>query len=135
MSDNAEKWISEYAELSRLYGDAIEEGNHKQANKAYDKLMNVYRQIKKLGALSSTRFHDLLSSPSMGTRLWAATHYLAISNDEAEKVLASLGKVPNSLLALSAKITLEEWEKGRLVDFDKNVDSTVECQDEKTKSR
>ena len=65
MSDNAEKWISEYAELSRLYGDAIEEGNHKQANKAYDKLMNVYRQIKKLGALSSTRFHDLLSSPSM----------------------------------------------------------------------
>ena len=115
MSDNAEKWISEYAELTKLYGDAIEAGNHKQANKAYDKLKEAYRQIKKLGALSSTRFHDLLSSPSMGTRLWAATHYLAISCEEAEKVLASLGEVPNSLLAVYAKITLEEWGKGRLV--------------------
>ncbi len=28
MSDNAEKWISEYAELTKLYGDAIEAGNH-----------------------------------------------------------------------------------------------------------
>ena len=114
MSDNAEKWISEYAELTKLYGDAIETGNHKQANKAYDKLMEAYRQIKKQGALLSTRFHELLSSPSMGTRLWAATHYLAISNDEAEKVLSALGEVPNSLLAVSAKITLEEWEKGNL---------------------
>ena len=102
MSDNAEKWISEYAELTKLYGD-------------YDKLMEAYRQIKKQGALLSTRFHELLSSPSMGTRLWAATHYLAISCEEAEKVLASLGEVPNSLLAVSAKITLEEWKKGNMV--------------------
>lgn len=114
MSDNAEKWISEYAELTKLYGDAIEAGNHKQANKVYDKLMEAYRQIKAQGALTSEDFHELLFAPSMGTRLWAATHYLAISNDEAEKVLASLGEVPNSLLALSAKITLEEWKKGNL---------------------
>lgn len=82
MSDNAEKWISEYAELTKLYGDAIEEGNHKQANKAYDKLMEAG---------------------------------FAISCEEAEKVLFALGEVPNSLLAVSAKITLEEWGKGRLV--------------------
>lgn len=115
MSDNAEKWISEYAELTKLYGDAIEAGNHKQANKAYDELMAVYQQIKAQGALTSEDFHELLSAPSMGTRLWAATHYLAISSDEAEKVLSALGEVPNSLLAVSAKITLEEWGKGRLV--------------------
>ena len=115
MSDNAEKWISEYAELTKLYGDAIEAGNHKQANKAYDKLMEAYRQIKAQGALTSEDFHELLFAPSMGTRLWAATHYLAISSEEAEKVLSALGEVPNSLLAVSAKITLEEWKKGNMV--------------------
>lgn len=52
MSDNAEKWISEYARLSNLYGCAIEAGNHKQANKVYDKLMEAYRQIKAQGVVS-----------------------------------------------------------------------------------
>ena len=51
----------------------------------------------------------------MGTRLWAATHYLAISSEEAEKVLSALGEVPNSLLAVSAKMTLDEWKKGNLI--------------------
>ena len=111
MNENAEKWISEYARLSNLYGCAIEAGNHKQANKAYDKLMEAYRQIKKQGALLSTRFHELLSSPSMGTRLWAATHYLAISCEEAEKVLASLGEVPNSFWPYLQKLLLKSGEK------------------------
>ena len=109
-----ENLILEYARLSDLYGDAIETGNHKKANKAYDELMAVYQQIKAQGALTSEDFHELLFAPSMGTRLWAATHYLAISSEEAEKVLSALGEVPNSLLAVSAKITLEEWEKGDL---------------------
>jgi len=109
-----ENLILEYARLSDLYGDAIETGNHKKANKAYDELMAVYQQIKAQGALNSEAFHELLSAPSMGTRLWAATHYLAISSEEAEKVLSALGEVPNSLLAVSAKITLEEWKKGDL---------------------
>ena len=115
MNETNKKWISEYARLSNLYGCAIEAGNHKLANKAYDKLMEAYRQIKAQSALTSEDFHELLFAPSMGTRLWAATHYLAISGEEAEKVLSALGEVPNSLLAVSAKITLEEWGKGRLV--------------------
>lgn len=110
-----ENLILEYARLSDLYGDAIETGNHKKANKAYDELMAVYQQIKAQGALTSEDFHELLFAPSMGTRLWAATHYLAISSEEAEKVLSALGEVPNSLLAVSAKITLEEWGKGNLI--------------------
>lgn len=110
-----ENLILEYARLSDLYGDAIETGNHKKANKAYDELMAVYQQIKAQGALTSEDFHELLFAPSMGTRLWVATHYLAISSEEAEKVLSALGEVPNSLLAVSAKITLEEWGKGNLI--------------------
>ena len=110
-----ENLILEYARLSDLYGDAIETGNHKKANKAYDELMAVYQQIKAQGALTSEDFHELLFAPSMGTRLWAATHYLAISSEEAEKVLSALGEVPNSLLAVSAKITLEEWGKGNII--------------------
>lgn len=110
-----ENLILEYARLSDLYGDAIETGNHKKANKAYDELMAVYQQIKAQGALTSDAFHELLSAPSMGTRLWAATHYLAISYEESEKVLTSLGEVSNCLLAVSAKTTLEEWKKGNLI--------------------
>ena len=109
------KIIQEYARLSDLYGDAIETGNHKKANKAYDELMAVYQQIKAQGALNSEAFHELLSAPSMGTRLWAATYYLAISYEESEKVLTALGEVSNSLLAVSAKMTLDEWKKGNLI--------------------
>lgn len=50
------KIIQEYARLSDLYGDAIETGNHKKANKAYDELMAVYQQIKAQGALTSNAF-------------------------------------------------------------------------------
>lgn len=109
------KIIQEYAHLSDLYGDAIETGNHKKANKAYDELMAVYQQIKAQGALTSNAFHELLSVPSMGTRLWAATHYLVISHEESEKVLTALGEVSNCLLAVSAKTTLDEWKKGNLI--------------------
>lgn len=115
MNETNKKWISEYARLSNLYGCAIEAGNHKQANKVYDKLMEAYRQIKAQGALTSEDFHELLSAPSMGTRLWAATHYLVISHEKSEKVLTALGEVSNSLLAVSAKMTLDEWKKGNLI--------------------
>ena len=60
MKETNKKWISEYARLSNLYGCAIEAGNHKQANKVYDKLMEAYRQIKAQGALTSEDFHELL---------------------------------------------------------------------------
>ena len=110
-----ENLILEYARLSDLYGDAIETGNHKKVNKAYDELMAVYQQIKAQGALNSEAFHELLSAPSMGTRLWAATHYLVISHEKSEKVLTALGEVSNSLLAVSAKMTLDEWKKGNLI--------------------
>lgn len=112
---DVETLVMEYANLSNLFGNAVETGNHKDANKIYKELMNVYKQIKLQGGWSSSSFHRLLSSPSVGTRLWSATHYLAVSYEEAKKVLNSLGDIPNSLLAVSAKITLDEWEKSRLI--------------------
>jgi hypothetical protein len=109
-----EELISEYAEYASQHGEGIEHGDHKKANKAHDKLIKIYHQIKEREALNHPMFKGLLFSSDPGVLGWAATHSLAISPKEAETVLIELGKIPNSLIAFSANMTLEEWRNGRL---------------------
>jgi hypothetical protein len=54
----------------------------------------------------------LLEDSDVHVRMWAAAHALEFAPSEAEPVLASIGKLPG-LAGLSARMTLQEWQKGR----------------------
>jgi hypothetical protein len=118
MKNNRHKTIeeltSEYAEYASQHGEGTEQGDYKKVNKAHDKLIKIYHQIKERGALDNPMFKELLLSSDPGVRCWAASHILIISPKEAENVLIELGKVPNSLIAFSAIMILKEWKNGRL---------------------
>jgi len=44
-------------------------------------------------------------------KLWAASHVLSLLPAEAKRVLTELAQEPNSLIAVSAEMTLREWKK------------------------
>ncbi|MDR2580611.1 MAG: DUF2019 domain-containing protein [Fibromonadaceae bacterium] len=106
-----EELVSEYIEYASQHGKATEQGDYKKGNKAHDKLIKIYQQIKKQGDLTHPMFKEMLSSSDLGVRSWAASHSLAVSPKEAEAILIDIGKIPNSLVAFSATMTLEEWKK------------------------
>ena len=109
-----EELVTEYTKYASQHGKATEQGDYKEANKAHDKLIKIYQQIKEQGNLVHPMFKNMLHSSDPSVRSWAASHSLAISPKEAEAVLTDIGKIPNSLVAFSAIITLEEWKKERL---------------------
>jgi len=118
--DNIEKMninelLNAYAEFSKLHGESTETGDFRGANKAHDSLQKIYKRIIIQSPDSLSRLLGLLTSPDSGTRLWAATHCLAISPKEAESALEILGKKSRSFVAVSANAVLNEWKKGRLL--------------------
>lgn len=56
----------------------------------------------------------LLYSESVGARMWAATYLLAIFERNAMQILQSIAS-SNNIHSLTAKMTIDEWEKGTLV--------------------
>jgi len=109
-----EELVAEYAKYASEHGQAMEVCDYKKTNRAYDKVIKLYLQIEEQGGLVHPLFKEMLSSPDLGVRAWAATHSLKVSTEEAEATLADIGKTPKSLVAFSAEITLEEWKKGTL---------------------
>lgn len=108
---NIEKIISEF-ELFCIKNDiAAKDLNTNLANKYAKRIINCYLQLKELGRVSD--LGKLLKSENENVRLWAATHTLQINTLESKEVLKTLAAKPGPN-ALSAEMTLREWERGNL---------------------
>jgi len=108
-----EELVAEYAKYASEHGQAMEVGDYKKTNRAYDKVIKLYLQIEEQGGLVHPLFKEMLSSPDLGVRTWAAVHSLKVSTEVAEATLADIAKIPKSIVAFCAETTLEEWKKGR----------------------
>jgi len=109
-----EELAAEYAGYAIEHGQATEVGDYKKGNKAHDKLIKIYLQIKEQGNLVHPLFKEMLYSSDPGIKAWAATHCLKNFPEEAEAALVDVGKTPRSLVAFSAEMVLKEWKKGTL---------------------
>jgi hypothetical protein len=89
-----------------------ESGDHRAINRAHDELQRAYRSLRGRGA--ERRLLELLGHPDAGVRLWAATHTLALSSEDAEKTLIALQQDERPLVRTDARMTLELWHKGEL---------------------
>lgn len=94
------------------HSEATEKGDYKKGNKYYSKIINSIDFLKKENAINNLK--DYLSNPNIGIRLWSATYWLPINEQEATKVLEEIIKSPG-INSLTAETTLSEWKKGNLI--------------------
>ena len=108
----ADQLVEKYRELSARHGRAIEAGNHKAANRDFDVIVAINKELRSRGIEAHRELLTLLNDPEPGTRCWAATDVLEFAPREGEQVLAELAKVPRSLVGLTADMTLRQWKAG-----------------------
>jgi len=108
-SSKVEKVVAKYVRAASAHGSATETGNHKAANAAARTIASAHRELVGLGAQES--LVGLLHEADRGVKLWAASHTLSLLPAEAKRVLTELAQEPNSLIAVSAEMTLREWKK------------------------
>jgi hypothetical protein len=106
--------ISEYEEAAMAHRTASREGFSDEANDAYDRLASVIRELRGRSDSDRTVFLELLHSPRLEVRGWAAAHALEFAPESAELVLQEIADGPESLEEFSARMVLEEWRSGRL---------------------
>lgn len=104
--------IAAYRDAAQTHGAATKSGDYKTGNKASDRIAAIYAELRRRGEDAQRELLPLLRDDDPGVRLWAAAHALEFAPDEGVHVLRAL--VQRGILGFDAKITLREWEAGRL---------------------
>lgn len=102
---------AQFVETVKKYGELIAQGDSKGANKLHNSLQKLYLLMKNKNNLNV--FVECLDDEDENIRLWASTFSLSTSEPNAIKELEKLS-LSASFTGLSAKMTLELWEKGEL---------------------
>jgi hypothetical protein len=105
--------LAAYRDAARTHGAVTESGDYKVGNKAADLITAIYSELRRRGPDAQRALLPFLGDEDPGVRLWSASHVLEFAPSDGEAILRALIPV-GRFLGLSAKVTLEEWEKGRL---------------------
>ena len=79
--------IEQYRAFAKRHGQATESGDHKEANKAAEKIAIAYRALQQLGADAQQEIVLQMTDPDPGIRLWSASHSLDFAQHEAQSEL------------------------------------------------
>ena len=103
--------LLKFEDAAIKHAEAIEQGNHKVANKNSDIIIKAINFLKSEGKLDLLT--EFLTHLSDGVKGWAATYLLPVNTEMAVNVLEQIAKEDGSR-AFAARITLSEWRKGNL---------------------
>lgn len=109
---STERLVEEFGVLSAGHGRDIEGAKPKAANRKFDVLVAIHRELRARGPEVQRQLLTLMDSPAPGTRYWVASYALEFAPSEAERVLAELAEIPRSLVGFTAEWTLREWKAG-----------------------
>lgn len=90
---------------------ATETGDFKTGNKNYDIIIKSVNYLKEQKAINDLK--DFLNNSNIGVRLWSASYWLSINEEEGIKVLEEIIR-KGGIHAFDAEMTLSEWKKGNL---------------------
>lgn len=107
-----EALLAEYADAALTHRRASREGKHKIANRAYERLSAVVRELRGRGADAQSALLRLLNDERIEVRGWVAAHVLEFAPDRALGVLEEIASGPASLEEFSAKVVLQQWRSG-----------------------
>ena len=102
---------TEFVQLATSHGNAIEKGEHKEANKIHRKLTSVFKEIQSKG--ESNILKELVGHSDESVKLWASTFLLRIDETLALSTLNEISK-SKKIFGLSASTTIDMWKKGMI---------------------
>jgi hypothetical protein len=103
--------LSEFEIAANKHAEATEQGNYKEANKSYGRIIKAIAYLKEQNAINELTTR--IVHPSIGVRLWASTYLLPIKEADSMKCLNDIVR-GKSVHALTAETTMSEWKKGNL---------------------
>jgi hypothetical protein len=109
---STEELIEKIRTLSAERWPAIYAGRPKEANRMFDLLVAIERELRARGIESQRQLLKLLDDPDPGTRCWVAGSVLEFAPGEGERVLTEIAKHVDGLVGFSAERTLQEWKAG-----------------------
>ncbi|HZH12799.1 MAG TPA: DUF2019 domain-containing protein [Archangium sp.] len=107
-----EELVERIRTLSAERWPAIYAGKPKEANRMYDLLVAIRRELEARGIEAERQQLKLLDDPDPGTRCWAAGSVLKFAPDEGVRVLTDIAEHVDGLVGFSAVRTLEQWKAG-----------------------
>lgn len=105
--------LSLYERAAIAHGKASETGDYKTANKEYQIVAAVYRELRAQGVEKQKALLRFLNHSDAHVRVWAGAHALEFAPERGEAVLTEISQ-STGIPALDAELTLEEWRKGNL---------------------
>ncbi|MET0360576.1 MAG: DUF2019 domain-containing protein [Sphingobium sp.] len=84
------------------------------ANRAHDKLIKTYHELRATPDQGRAYFSSLLTNPNPSVACWAASFVLWFDEPAARATLTKVADSEERLIGFSAEMTLKEWDAGRL---------------------
>jgi len=97
--------LDEFKNLTNVHWDSSNEGDYKEANKAYKKIIIILKKLRENNALNELL--PLLQESSIGVRLFSTTYLLPLYEKEALKTLKEIANLESNTI-------IKEWEEGNL---------------------
>jgi len=109
---NITEALAVFESNAKVHTYATENGNYKEANRAYDRIKEAVAFLDEQGG--RTELLSLIDSDDVGTRMWAAAHLLPTKfQDEGLRILDIIG-MGSGITSSDARTTLQEWRRGNL---------------------
>lgn len=105
--------IERYMASARQNGECAHAGKHKEANRAYDRMMEALRELRRLPDRGEAVLLALTGNENNWIRLAAAIHLLPLREADACATLEALMRT-SGFESLEAREALKEWRAGRL---------------------
>jgi hypothetical protein len=90
--DQIERLVASYKDAAREYGNAMEAGDYRLANKNHDILAAIYRELRTRGLGAQRALLPLLNSEDISVRAWAGIHALDFAPAEGQPVVEDIAK-------------------------------------------
>ncbi len=105
--------VEKFTAAAQAHAIFTEQGDSTSANKAYNDVVSARDEMRNFPDHGIAALKDLLIDSDPGVRLWASYYLLPTATAFATNTLADLSS-ESGLVAFSAKMTLQEWNAGRL---------------------
>lgn len=103
LDDHLNELLERYREAAIKHGQGTPAGDPKLTNRSHDIIVSTFKEIKR-EEYGLERLAKFLEDEDTSVRSWAACNLLHIENTDA-----------TILLGFNAKMTLKEWDTGKLI--------------------
>ena len=117
---NSDDFIKKYTDVAIEHGNALMNGDHRVANKAYAKLTRLYKELEQDHLFAEHILRKLLQNDDDLVQVCAAAHALGLGLllEDAQQTLVDVSNTDGiGIIQFEAEMTLKEWRKKGKLNF------------------